>query len=77
MTGVGCNPGPCQNGGACNVDNDGSFGRCDCTTGWTGTHCQTGKLQCLFDILSLNYRFYHGLSKWPPNKFSGSISMEI
>ena len=36
-----CDADPCQNGGICNDHVNGYT--CNCTDGYTGTHCETGK----------------------------------
>ena len=40
-----CEVSPCQNGGVCLNEEDGSF-KCNCTTGYTGLIC-TKKGNCL------------------------------
>ena len=42
IPGSACNNLPCQNGGSC-IETVSPDYYCLCATGWTGSHCETGK----------------------------------
>jgi hypothetical protein len=52
-----CEVSPCQNGGVCSNEEDGSF-KCTCTTGYTGLMC-TRKGNCMYVKLKNNNYLKH------------------
>ena len=45
----GCLSSPCMNAGNCTHAGDGYT--CNCTQGYSGVHCQTGKVEVMVELL--------------------------